>query len=353
VPKTALHRVRVFDGRELTEPRTVVIDGSSIGTDPAGAREIDAAGATLLPGFIDAHVHLSAPEQLAELAEWGVTTALDMACWPAERVAALRAAGGPADFRTAGLLAIGPGGPHARMPGMPAEAIVTTPAEAVRFVEAREGSDYIKGVAEAPGDGGPPQEALNALVDAARERGLATVLHAASVGAYRAAVASGARFVTHVPIVGRIADEDVAAMKAAGQTAIPTLTMMAGIRSRFPGGAPSDFVANAAALHAAGIEILAGTDANADAGAPAAVPHGASLHDEFALLAEAGLTAAEVLRAATVGPARAFGLADRGEIRPGRRADLVLVEGDPVADLSATRAIRAVWCAGEETVPAR
>jgi alpha-D-ribose 1-methylphosphonate 5-triphosphate diphosphatase PhnM len=50
-------------------------------------------------------------------------------------------------------------------------------------------------------------------------------------------------------------------------------------------------------------------------------------------------------------PARAFGLTDRGAVRPGLRADLVLIEGDPVHDISATRDIRAVWCAGEEVVP--
>ncbi|GAB3371116.1 amidohydrolase family protein [Amycolatopsis echigonensis] len=186
---------------------------------------------------------------------------------------------------------------------------------------------------------------MQALVDAARERGLDTVLHAATPGAYHLAVATGARFVTHVPTVGRIAAENVAAMKAAGQTAVPTLTMMEAALARFAGAA-GDFVANAAALHAAGVEILAGTDANAQPGAPAEVAHGSSLHREFELLAEAGLTPAEILRAATVDPARAFGLTDRGEIRPGLRADLILVEGDPVADLSATRAIRAVWCAG-------
>ncbi|WP_208719729.1 amidohydrolase family protein [Amycolatopsis circi] len=346
--KTALRNVRVFDGRVLTEPRTVVIDGPVLGTDPAGAREIDAAGATLLPGFIDSHVHLTEPEQLADFAAWGVTTALDMGCFPAERVAALRSAG-PTEFRSAGPPAIGPGGMHVRIPGMPASSIVTTAEAAVRFVEARvaEGVDYVKGVAEAPGDGGPPAEALQALVDEARKRGLDTVVHAATPGAYHLAVATGARFVTHVPVIGRIAAEDIAAMKAAGQTAIPTLTMMEAALPYFD-GAEGDFVANVAALRAAGVEILAGTDANAEPGAPAAIPHGSSLHHEFELLAEAGLSSVEILRAATVDPAQAFGLTDRGEIRPGLRADLVLVDGDPVADLSATRAIRTVWCAGTE-----
>jgi adenine deaminase len=59
--RIALANVRVFDGRELRGPTTVVIDGGILCNDSAGARIIDAGGATLLPGLIDAHVHLSTP----------------------------------------------------------------------------------------------------------------------------------------------------------------------------------------------------------------------------------------------------------------------------------------------------
>ena len=71
-----------------------------------------------------------------------------------------------------------------------------------------------------------------------------------------------------------------------------------------------------------------------------------SLHDELELLVAAGLSTVEALRAVTVLPAKHFGLTDRGAIRPGLRADLVLLDGDPVADIRATRAICRVWCAG-------
>ncbi len=349
--KTVLRNVRVFDGNGLTEPRTVVVDGTLIGDDRAGGHEIDGGGATLLPGLIDAHVHLRAPHDLLALARWGVTTGLDMACWPLERVTSLRAVTGAADFRTAGLPAIGPGGNHARMPGMPQEAIVLTPQDARRHVESRaaEGVDYIKGVAEAPGAGGPPAEALRALVEAAREHGLKTVVHAASEGAYSLAVDSGAEFVTHVPVLGSIAAQDISDMKAAGQTAVPTITMMEGILTSGPlaGRAPvDDLLRSLTDLHSAGVHILAGTDANAESGAPFAVPHGESLHHEFELMARAGMTSAQILRSATVDTAQAFGLTDRGAIAPGLRADLVLIDGDPITDITATRDIRAVWCAG-------
>jgi len=74
--------------------------------------------------------------------------------------------------------------------------------------------------------------------------------------------------------------------------------------------------------------------------------NGASLHGELALLVRAGLTPTEALAAATSVPARAFGLADRGRIAPGLRADLLLVRGDPTRDVTATRDIVGVWKAG-------
>jgi imidazolonepropionase-like amidohydrolase len=91
-------------------------------------------------------------------------------------------------------------------------------------------------------------------------------------------------------------------------------------------------------LQARGVNVLAGTDAGATT-----VLHGASLHAELALLVQAGLTPIQALSAATRLPDERFGLKDRGEISPGRRADLVLVEGDPTRDIKATRAIARVF----------
>jgi imidazolonepropionase-like amidohydrolase len=341
--RTAITDVRVFDGHGLTEPRTVVVDGPVIGDNPDNAEEFDGAGGTLLPGLIDCHLHLAGAETLDTLARWGVTTGLDMAFFPPELVKSLRGRPGGADFRSPGLAAFGPDGMHAKVLKLPAEGVIRTPEDARRLVEARvaEGVDYIKGIAEAPGDGGPSPEALQALVDAAHDHGLKTVLHAATTGAYTVAVATGTDFVTHIPRDGVIRDEDVAAMRANGQIDIPTITVTETIIG------PQDHLFSCvAALREAGVEILAGTDAHAAAGLPFEIAHGESLHHEFELLARAGLTPVEILRAATERPARAFGLTDRGRVEPGLRADLLLVDGDPTQDIRATRNIRAVWCAG-------
>ncbi|HEV7670206.1 MAG TPA: CIA30 family protein [Thermoanaerobaculia bacterium] len=94
-------------------------------------------------------------------------------------------------------------------------------------------------------------------------------------------------------------------------------------------------------LAAAGVPILAGSDAPN----PSAT-YGASVHREMELLVKAGLPPTAALVAATSAPATAFRLKDRGRIAPGLRADLVLVEGDPTTDITATRAIVGIWKLG-------
>ncbi|MGW4525495.1 amidohydrolase family protein [Amycolatopsis sp. NPDC004378] len=341
--KTALTGVRVFDGTGLTEPATVVLDGPLIGTDPAGAEVVDGAGATLLPGLFDAHVHLLTPDDLRALAAHGVTTALDMACWPRERVDSFR--GRVPDIRSAGVPAIGPGGTHAKMPGMPAEAILTAPGQAAGFVARRvaEGADYVKVVIE--GDL-LDQATIDAVVAAGKGHGKLTVAHASSVDAYRRAVRAGADVVTHVPRDGVLDAGTTSRMVEQGQVAVPTLAMMEALTTKLGADGYAFSRDSVAALHAAGVPVLAGTDAFSAPMLPFPVVQGASLHHELALLVAAGLSERDALRAATDLPARYFGLPDRGAVREGLRADLVLVDGDPTRDITATAKIRRVWAAG-------
>ncbi|WP_020499832.1 amidohydrolase family protein [Sciscionella marina] len=352
--KATLSNVRVFDTEHLTEPTTVTIDGDVIGTPhggPGTADTIDGAGATLLPGLFDAHVHLNAPPELAALAGHGITTALDMACWPRNKTDSFR--GHIPDIRSAGLPAIGPGGNHARMPGMPTEAILTDPAQAETFVADRvaEGSDYIKIVIEADLLG---QATIDAVIAAGKAHGKLTVAHASALDAYRRAVRAGADIITHVPRDGVLDPDTIAQMREQQQAAVPTLAMMEAVITAvaLPGEEYTYSRDSVTALHTGGIPVLAGTDAFAGpAPIPNPVPHGPGLHHELELLVDAGLSTAEALQAATVLPARHFGLTDRGTIRPGQRADLLLIDGDPLHDITRTRAIRRIWSAGTEVTP--
>ncbi|MCA2255998.1 amidohydrolase family protein [Mycobacterium intracellulare] len=357
--RIALINVRVFDGRQLLPPDTVVIESGVIGIDPAGAETIDGDGATLLPGLIDAHVHLLGEHHLAALADFGVTTALDMAAWPPSLVDSLRNRPGLTDIRSAGIPATSAGSAHSCLPGYPHEGLVNSADEAEQFVADRvaEGVDYIKLVADVPG---PDQATLNALAESSRRMGKATVAHAVSTVAYDMAVRAGVNVLTHAPLDSPLDESAVQRMLEQKCVVVPTLTMMKGIYDRvmaamgMPDGVPPDGPnydaarQSVGALHRAGVPILAGTDANDGVGVPFSPPHGESLHGELELLVEAGLTNVEALLAATALPAKHFGLNDRGVIEPGRRADLVLIGGDPTVNIAATRQIQRVWCAGIE-----
>ena len=353
--------VRVFDGERVMDgSHDVVTDGGVIAAiEPAGtaarpdasknasqdARIVAAHGAMLLPGLIDAHVHLRGPADLEELARWGVTTALDMGSWPPELIQQLRVTG-PTDVRSTGAGAVGPGSPQARIPGRPADSVVLSPQDGRRFVATRvaEGMDYIKVIVEAPGRGGLDLPTLTAIVQAAHDAGRLVVAHASHTGAVATAQAAGADVLTHAPLDAPLGAAGVAGAVASRRTSVPTLVMMEGVAANapVPGLDYRHARDSVTALHRAGVPVVLGTDANQAAGVPANVPYGVSAHRELELLVEAGLTPAEALRAGTAAAAGHFGLPDRGRIAPGLRADLLLVDGDPATDITATRAILTV-----------
>jgi len=381
--------VRVFDGTRVIPNVTVVVRGGLIsavaaGAEvPASATVIDGRGKTLIPGLIDAHTHTFSPEMLRTAVMFGVTTELDMFTSPsfatgqrAEQVAG--EAGGRADLFSAGTLVTAPGG-HGTEYGLPIPTI-TTPGQADSFVAARvaEGSDYIKIVYDDGKEVGLSwttldEPTLAAVIRAAKAKKKLAVVHVLAREFARGAIAAGADGLVHLFVDKPVDDAFVQLAANRKAFVIPTLTVLDSVnrnggnaaiaddpafvpyltpddvqalKTRFPGKtAPADVLKipseTVKALKAAGVRILAGTDR----GNPGTT-HGASLHRELVLLVAAGLTPAEALGAATAQTADAFGLADRGRIAPGFRADIVLVDGDPTTDITATRKIAGVWKQG-------
>src|ERR1700677_347372 len=327
--KIALTNVRVFDGDRLLAPATVVIDGNRIGSDPADATTWEGDGRVLLPGLIDCHIHLTDDATLTALAAHGVTTGLDMGTWPPELVASLRNRPGVTDVRSSGTGATHPASAHAKRMGRP-QGLVADPDEARAYVSQRaaESVDYIKIIVDLPGFDEPT---VRALVAAAHAHGLRTIAHAAARDAVLLAQAAGVDVLTHTPIDRQLEDNAVQRTRTSGQVVVPTLTMMEAIVERLGNVAPVSYDVARSTVgqwYRAGVTILAGTDANQAPSAPASPPYGTSLHHELALLVDAGLSPVDALRSATIVAAQHFGLSDRGVIAPGKRADLVLIDGD-------------------------
>ncbi|MCJ1250381.1 hypothetical protein MMC30_007608 [Trapelia coarctata] len=344
--KTALCNVRVFDGQRLLAPGCVVINDGKIGTNYGGSNYVDGGGAVLLPGFIDAHVHLDGNSSLQQFRQWGVTTALDMGTFPYSTVKAMQGLNGLPDVRGSGAAATVNGTFLSHVPGFPTDSFVNSPADAAKFVRNRvsQGSDYIKLIVDPLG---PDLPTIQAIVAAAHNYGKKVISHAPSYSDISIAEAGGVDIITHVPLDKALDAVSIANIVAAGRVAVPTLTMMQSIANaeHLPSAAYSHSNDSVAAMYRSGIPIMTGTDAN-DAPMIAHPAFGESLHDEMELMVAAGMSNVDVLNAATANPARYFGLSDRGSIKAGQRADLVLISGNPLQDIRATRQIVKVWCAG-------
>jgi imidazolonepropionase-like amidohydrolase len=385
--------VRVFDGERFQDDMNVLVTGGiirAVGREVAGRQRlpvIDGTAATLLPGLIDAHAHVESVEDLRDALRFGVTTVLDMGnlvISPREmsKFRSVAAASlDVADVRSAGLGAPAPGGhgtEYQRESGFPAPTVGTVDiADAYVAARRSEGSDYLKifinGVRAT--DQGIPnldRPRVKALITAAHRRGMLSLAHVENLDDVKIALDGGVDGLAHIWRVGganadiarRIASQkvfviatlDVPDAIAGGRATLlrdprlqPHLSTSNEERLRKPFAAPTtadqgQAIAAVRSLHKAGAVLLAGTDASR----VTPTVHGVSLHRELELLNRAGLSPAEVLSAATMLTARSFGIADRGRIAVGQKADMLLVRGNPASDITATRDILRVWRSGRQ-----
>jgi imidazolonepropionase-like amidohydrolase len=180
--------------------------------------------------------------------------------------------------------------------------------------------------------------------------------HVTGFNAYQMAIQSKSDIIQHLPADFPVNETMARTMFAQKQVSCPPLTVDKATVDTYhpPGWSYSTSVQSLRTLYAAKVPILAGTDSNGASNTTTAssgsvnipIAFGAALHGELELLKEAGMPTVENLRAATSRPPYYFGLHDRGVIAPGRRADLLLIRGDPIANISNTRNIMRVWTAG-------
>ncbi|PWT82446.1 MAG: hypothetical protein C5B57_08645 [Blastocatellia bacterium] len=385
-----IRHARIFDGAHMVPNGDVWVQAGMIKAvgvhlqTPSSVRVIDGTGKTLLPGLIDAHVHTMGERDFLKSAlALGVTTELDMGASPhfAAEIELEQAEGEDldmADLRSSRTQPTAPDG-HGTEYGF-AIPTVSSPAEADTVVDAlvAEGADFI---GEIVYDDGSEyglsiptlsQQNLRAVINAAHRHGKLAVVHVLSLQGAKDALTAGADGLVHL-FADRAPDDEFIALAVQHRPfVIPTLSVLASAAGVSNGpslvqdprlepylspSAIADlstdmprhfgslrYTAEAIRkLRAHGIQILAGTDAHNPGTA-----HGASLLDELQLLVNSGMTPTDALTSATSVNAAAFRLNDRGEIAAGKRADLLLVTGDPTTEISDIRNTAAVWKFGVE-----
>ncbi|MGI5131388.1 amidohydrolase family protein [Pseudonocardia sp. CA-107938] len=387
--RTAVRAARLFDGVGATtipDPLVVVEDGRIASVEfgeraaaPPDAETVDLPGATLLPGLVDVHVHLAfdaGADPVGALATRDDEAVLDaMAAAAAAQLAAgvttvrdlgdrdflsLRLRGRPGPSPT--IAAAGPpitsAGGHCHFLGGETVADVAGVRAAVRE-HADRGVDVIKVMASGgnltPGSSalseqfGPAE--LAALVVEAHRHGLPVTAHAHALSAVEAAVAAGVDGLEHCSFLApdgvRAPDELLATIVARRIAVSGTLGVVPA-----PGmaGPPPEMLRHLPAIlaaHARLVELGALYVVGTDAGIGPIKPHGVLPHG-LADLVRLGMSPAAALRSGTSTAAQVCGFGDRkGRIVPGYDADLLAVDGDPVADLAALRRPLAVLVGGQ------
>lgn len=391
---TIIHAGRLIDGRS-PEPRREVsitieagrITGVTAGyVEPKeGDRLIRLTEGTVLPGLMDMHTHLQAQHSkdsyterfFMEQADYalrstvyarttlmaGFTTVRDLGDNGVNSVALRKAieqgwVPGPRIFTSGKSLATTGGhadptnalrGDYRRDAG-PLEGVINGPDDARKAVRQRykDGADLIKltatgGVLSLAANGQNPQfteEELKAVVETAHDYGMTVAVHAHGAEGIRRAILAGVDSIEHGTFM---TDELIALMKEHGTYWVPT--NMAGEwvakKSAEPGYFPEVVRPKAAAIgpamketfargRAAGVKIAFGTDSGVS-------PHGENAH-EFELMVEGGMSPMKAIQSATLEAARLLKAEDRlGTVEPQKLADIIAVNGDPLAEIGTLR----------------
>lgn len=308
---------------------------------PEHADVVDATGATLLPGFIDAHVHIGFYEPRDVLAG-GVTTVRDLG-WPPELIA--RVVGesqsplfvGPLVI-AAGPMLTAPGGYPTRAAWAPEgtglEISRPEHARAAVAAVADAGFCIVKVALNPPVGPVLDAQTLAAIVDAAHDRALEVTGHIYGLGELDKALDAGVDELAHMLMSDEtIPPATIERMVASGVRVVPTLSV-------FNGGALDTAIANLSSFLAAGGRVIYGTDLGNEGPRPGIDAR------EVDAMTRAGMSGRAIIRSATVDSARSLGLGSTGVIEEGLDADLVLVEGDPLNDASVLTKVVAVWRKG-------
>lgn len=390
---------RLFDGKSnaLVTPGVVVVSAGKIvaagsaATIPGGAKVLDLGDATLLPGFIDAHTHLTMmhsddwkqnkidglQKPIAEMAldasanarvtfMAGITTVRDVGSHDYLDVGlrnGIRNGRVPGPRMLVSVHAIGATGGHcddtdgfrAGLFGRetsPLEGVINGPDQgryAVRLMH-KYGADVIKtcasgGVLSPTDDVDTPQltqEELNAIVDEAHALRRKVATHAHGAEAAKRAIRAGVNSIEHGSFLD---DEALDMMKQHGTYLVPTLMAVQGLQEQLDRGVylPPAIAAKARAAIAAlrstfqralakGVKIGLGTDA-------AVYAHGRN-PEEFHQMVDLGMKPIDALKAGTLWDADLLGVADKvGTLEANKLADVVAVPGNPVENIRQTEKV--------------
>lgn len=353
-----IDNVRLFDGESVQEDMTVLVeDGiitlvSAVRISNTKTKRIDGKGKTLMPALTNAHVHVWSQASLQEAAKAGVLNVLDM--HGVEQMQGMlrsyKDSINYASLYAAGAAATAPGG-HGTQFGFPSPTL-TQPDEAKQFITDRvnANADFIKIIVE-PWKNTLDHETVKALIAEAHLQNKKVGVHISKVEDGYQVLNNGADGLVHIwwdAIMEESKLQNLA--KKRSQFVIPTLLTSvkatAMIKQRTPEAvflSEDQLKSEVKRLYDAGLVILAGTDPP-----NVQINYGTDLYKELKLLSEAGIPNIDVLKGATSAISEAYNLEHKSYLKEGYRANMLLVNGNPLKNIEDISNIETIWKLGKE-----
>ena len=317
----------LFDGEKVIENASVVIEDGVITQITEMEGKSVNSEFLLMPGFIDAHTHMSTQKQIETMLENGVVGTCDVA-------ASESLVQNAKQFTIVSSFGM-------TMGTLNGKSYVKKAIDA--------GAEYIKVLLMEPNL--MMKSVLKDICNTAHDNGIKVAVHAVSVKAVQISVDCGADILIHVPMREELPEELAETIAKKGIAVAPTLVMMETFANSGKNGYKQEHYQNAQnavkLLYENGATIIAATDANTGSFAPA-VAYGTSMHREMELLVQTGMTPTEVLAGATKKVAEVFEIENIGTIEKGKKAVLILIEGRPDKNITDTTKIKQIWIDGKK-----
>lgn len=351
-----IQAVRLFDGESVKDNMDVFFENGKVvrivphSLEHKANQIIDGRGKTLIPGLINAHVHIWFPMHLQEAARAGVLTVMDMhsSSYSIPILKAFQDSTHYASYLSAGPGATVPGG-HGTQFGMPTPTIDSIKsAKSFTLDRVEGGSDYIKILRE------PSRPTINfsqidTVIATAHENDKLAVAHISRKKDAIQLASSDLDGFVHIWFDQVSTAEEIDTIANGEQFMVPTIITNKRVLDYFKtqGKTASslgfeELKAEVKKLHEAGITLVAGTDPpNFN------INYGTDLLIEIELFVECGLSPLEALRTATGNAAKSFRLKEAGRLKEKGPANAVLIQGNPLEDIKAIRNIEKVWKNGQ------
>jgi imidazolonepropionase-like amidohydrolase len=353
-----IKNVKLFDGNNVIEHANVYVkDGLITGiktyeeTITCNYKYlIDGNNKTLIPGLINAHAHILNSNNLKESTQAGILTTLDLNCLTEDSIAIYKNLNDSAQYAYFYTSGAGADMPNAVLKHLSGGQYTPSPLNSKIDIEKyiangiKNKVNYIKIFQDSRLPEKFSASIFKTLIDETHKHNMVTTVHTETLHDAIFAFDNGADILAHAWVDSLISDSELAKWNSREFYVTPTFLIHSIIIDKMH---PKTYLTmelmlnEINRLHKAGIKILAGTDAP-----NLGINFGPDLYKELDFYVKAGMTSEDALKTATINPAKAYKLKDKGVIKEGLSADFVLINGDIIKDIQQLNNIKNIWKRG-------